>query len=46
MAIAHGCDIEEEIIRSRTDTYWGDSFMFDRMPGVYSSIADVDKLYP
>ena len=46
MAIVHGCDIEEEIIRSRTDTYWGDSFMFDRMPGVYSSIADVDKLYP
>ena len=46
IAIAHGCLIDEEIIRSRTDTYWGDSFLFDRVPSAYSSIADTDKLYP
>ena len=46
IAIAHGCAIDEEIIRSRTTTYWGDSFLFDRQPRAYSPIADEDKLYP
>lgn len=46
IAIAHGCEIDEEIVRSRTETYWGDSFLFDRRPRAYSSIADEGKLYP
>lgn len=46
IAIAHGCEIDEEITRSRTETYWGDSFLFDRRPRAYSPIADEGKLYP
>ena len=46
IAIAHGCAIDDEIIRSRTATYWGDSFMFDRKPSVYGPLADEDRMYP
>jgi len=32
--------------RSRTQTYGGDSFLFDRTPGASSFIADENKLNP
>jgi predicted amidohydrolase len=46
IALARRCDIGGEVIRARTSTFWGDSFLFDRNPGAYGVLADEDALYP
>ena len=46
LAIAHGCDIEGAIVKSRTSAFWGDSFMYDRRPSAYEVLADENMLYP
>lgn len=46
LVIAHGLDISGEIVKARTQYFFGLDLLFDRAPWMYKELANEEAMYP
>jgi len=46
LVIAHGLDINGEILKARTQYFFGLDLLFDRAPWMYKEVASEEAMYP